>query len=459
MGLFINTNAGFRGIAKSFHEFQNYFEIKNVSFCCIRQWVLRLGYGILMQEVEKRNDWIYIIDFSIQLGKERCLLILGVTRQSLIENGYELKHHQVKVLDIYVREHFEGDAVHQRITAVQRKTGTPCQIISDDGADVKKGISLFVNENENVISTYDITHMIGVCIKHSLQKDTSWLNLQEDLYNLTNQIKQSDVSFLRPIALSKKARWLNIKLMIEWLENIYKYEERGDFSLICKGYKIVNNEEIFNKNKKKCKNKYEEKRFAKELKDTVFEKKDDIKLLLKKYGVSEKQDIETIDAGKARFDEKFSVLKKHKQFYIELKQLNQMAENIKGLMRNKGLSLETLEAIESEYNGLGCGWVKQVFNDINSRLRVEHGKCDINQEPLLCCSEIIESIFGKYKMKAKQPVGGIYETVLSIALFCSDITETTIKNILTTVRMSDVDNWFREMAGVSNLAKRRIAFA
>ena len=61
-------------------------------------------------------------------------------------------------------------------------------------------------------------------------------------------------------------------------------------------------------------------------------------------------------------------------------------------------------------------------------------------------------------MKANQTVGGIYETVLSIVLFCSYLTENLIKEILTTVRMSDVDNWFREMAGVSNLAKRRIAF-
>ncbi len=458
IGLFINTSAGFRGIAKSFIELQNYFEIKTVSFCCIRQWVLRLGYGLLTQEVEKRTDWIYIVDFSIQLGKERCLLILGVTRQSLIENGYELKHHQVKVLDIFVREHFDGEAVRQRISAVQCKTGTPYQIISDDGNDVKKGIALFRNENEKVIGTNDLTHMIGVCIKHSLEKDPRWLNLLEDLNHLTQQVKQSDVSFLRPIALSKKARWLNIKLIIEWLENIYDYENKGDFSLICKGIRIVNHEEIYEKHKKICKNKYEEKRFVKELKDTIFSTSEDISVFLENYGITKQQDVVTMDAGKARFEEKFSVLKKHKQFYYELKQLNDMAEKIKCLIRKEGLSLDTLQSIESEYDELSYYWIKQVFNDINNRLQLEHSKCGIDTKPLLCCSEIIESVFGKYKMKANQPVGGIYETVLSIALFCSNITENLIKEILTKVRMSDVDNWFREMVGVSNLAKRRIAF-
>jgi hypothetical protein len=300
--------------------------------------------------------------------------------------------------------------------------------------------------------------MIGICIKHSLENDTRWLNLQEDLRSLTQQVKQSDVSFLRPIALSKKARWLNIKQEIEWLENIYTYEERADFSLICKGYKIKNHEEIFERNKKICKNKYEEKRLANELKNSIFEKKEDISVLLKKYEIPKIQNIEIIDAGKARFEEKFSILKKHKNFFYELQQLNRMAENIKGLIRNKGLCLRTLQEIETEYEQLSYLWIKQVFYDINNRLQNEHAKCGIEPSPLLCCSEIIESIFGKFKMKANQTVGGIYETVLSIVLFCNNITENLIKEILTTVKMSDVDNWFREMAGVSNLAKRRIAF-
>jgi len=48
--------------------------------------------------------------YSIGNGKN-VLLILGVTGQSLDQNGYELKHHQVTILDIYVQEHFDGESV------------------------------------------------------------------------------------------------------------------------------------------------------------------------------------------------------------------------------------------------------------------------------------------------------------------------------------------------------------
>jgi len=458
INMFIDTQAGFRGISKIYKEFQRYFEIQAVSFCCIRQWVLRLGYGLLNLEVEKRTDWIYILDFSIQLGKERCLLILGVTVENVLKYGYELKHQQVSVLDIFVQEHFDGQSVKNRLSIVKEKTGTPFQVISDNGNDVRKGVELFRQENNSVIDTYDITHMIGICIKHKLEKDERWINLQDDLRCLTQQTKQSDVSFLRPIALSKKARWLNIKNEITWLENIYAYEENSDFHLISKGIKIKNAEEIFEKNKANCINKYQQKHLEKDLKNTVFENRAEIDKLLIKYKISITENIETIDAGKARFDEKFAVLKKHKQYFLELKELNEMAENIKTIVKSKGLSMDTLQIIELEYNKINYTWVKQIFYDINNRLISEHSKCGIYSNPILCCSDIIESIFGKFKMKTNQTVGGIYETILSIVLFCSNLTEKLITEILTRVKMSDVENWFEQMAGVSNLAKRRIAF-
>jgi hypothetical protein len=104
LSIFISTDIGFRGISRCFSAFQGYggLTISEMSYSCIRQWVLRLGYGLLQQMPARRTDWIYLMDYSIQLGHHRCLLILGVTQQSLIEQGYELCHEQMQVLDIYI---------------------------------------------------------------------------------------------------------------------------------------------------------------------------------------------------------------------------------------------------------------------------------------------------------------------------------------------------------------------
>jgi len=135
-----------------------------------------------------------------------------------------------------------------------------------------------------------------------------------------------------------------------------------------------------------------------------------------------------------------------------------MAENIKSVIKTNGLSISALKGIELEYEKISFDWIKQIFYEINNRLQVEYAKCVMEEKPILCCSDIVESMFGKFKMKTNQVVGGIYETVLSIPLFCGNLTNDLTTEILTKVKMTDVDNWFRQMTGVSNLAKRRIAF-
>jgi hypothetical protein len=436
----------------------SFINIDTVSYGCVRQWILRLGLGLLQETVEKRTDWIYLIDFSIQLGKERCLLILGVTKQSLEENGYQLTHKQVQVLDIYVRQHFDGEIVNDRLSITQEKTGTPFQIISDNGNDVRKGIDLFCQQNNGTIPTYDITHMIGIVLKHQLENDSRWQSLQEDLLCLTQQVKQTELSFLRPIALSKKARWLNIQREVDYLNDIYEYEKKGDFSLVSKDYKIENEEEIFELLKNRCKNKYEQKRLARGLRTNRFIDKSSAAGWLNETWEIDADTIKLVDAGKFRYEEKFSILDKHKEYFNELKQLHHVAESIKKTVREKGLSIDTLQEIEMLYDNTAYSSTKKVFNSINNNLQHEHSKCGAEKAPLLCCSEIIESVFGKFKAKSKQTVGGIYQSVLTMALICSDITPEKVLEILPQVRMADVDNWFFSMTGISNLTKRRKAF-
>jgi hypothetical protein len=468
---FVNTQAGFRGVSKISAELAAYFNLKSVSATCLRQWILRLGYGILNMEVEKRSDWVYIIDFSISLGNQKCLLILGVTMETITTFGYELNHENLCVLDIFVSDYFNATIIFDRLTKTTNKTGSPYQIVSDNGSDLSRGIELFCSSNEDTIRTYDISHLIGICIKHSLAENSQWLDLQHDLGNLAQQVKQTDVSFLRPIALSKKARWLNIQNELIWLKNIYEYESEGNFDLICTGFKINNVEEVFEENKAFFINKKAEKRIRKIMKSTVFQNEEELVQFLTNNGIIFRQNIQIINAGKVRFIEKFNILDKHKKYFLELQELNEVTKSIKDNIKKNGLDINSLENIKPEE--VNTNWVKDICIDIKNRLKIQFSKFnkkevsqtvekqenDLVKKPILCCSDIIESVFGKFKMKSNQSVGGIYSSVLSIALFCIPLTADLVREILTKTKMSDVNKWFTKMAGRSNLSKRKEAFA
>ena len=48
-----------------------------------RIWLLKIGYYKLTREKEFADDWIWIVDHSVQWGAEKCLLILGIRKKDL----------------------------------------------------------------------------------------------------------------------------------------------------------------------------------------------------------------------------------------------------------------------------------------------------------------------------------------------------------------------------------------
>ena len=66
-------------------------EEKIPSYSVIRQWLGKIGLYELQRQKEKRNDWISIIDLTIELGTEKCLVILGIAGKVIKEKRLGVK--------------------------------------------------------------------------------------------------------------------------------------------------------------------------------------------------------------------------------------------------------------------------------------------------------------------------------------------------------------------------------
>ena len=68
----------------------------------MRNWLGRVGLYELQREKEYRSDWVFIIDLTAGIGKQKCLVILGVSQQYLESEVFPfkrgLKHHEVQLL-------------------------------------------------------------------------------------------------------------------------------------------------------------------------------------------------------------------------------------------------------------------------------------------------------------------------------------------------------------------------
>ena len=81
------------------------------------------------------------------------------------------------------------------------------------------------------------------------------------------------------------------------------------------------------------------------------------------------------------------------------------------------------------------------------------------KEKILCCSDIIESTFGKYKNElCKNPMCGITSLVLIIPAFTSTLTSECVNEAIDNCTVSDIQKWNKENLCESLLVKRRKVF-
>jgi hypothetical protein len=76
----------------------------------------------------------------------------------------------------------------------------------------------------------------------------------------------------------------------------------------------------------------------------------------------------------------------------------------------------------------------------------------------LATSDIIESVFGKYKgFTSRGPLKEIGRLVLAIPAFLTTLTPPLIREAMESVRTLDVGHWVKTHIGISMLAQRRQA--
>ena len=204
-----------RGSERIFELFSQFTNTLIPSFNSVRSWMYRLGLYLTQQQQEQRDDWIFILDHTMKLGQRKCLLILGVTEEQLQTTGYVLRHQDVTVLEMDVVTTSTGELVEKQLQKVSERVGTPLQILSDHGSDIKKGVESYQKENPTVIYTYDITHKMASLLKAELHTDERWNSFLKQCGQARTSLKQTNLHFLLPPRQRTKARYSNIAPRID----------------------------------------------------------------------------------------------------------------------------------------------------------------------------------------------------------------------------------------------------
>lgn len=223
--LVLTSAVGFRGAASVLNVASFLFptEERAPSPNGGQMWLLRIGLYELSRSKERADDWVWLIDHTIQIGRVKCFVVVGVrlaaweAKRADPDQSAALAHHDLSVLRIEPVEKSDGPTVHRQLNELCAQLGVvPRAVLSDCGADLQSGVGRFCAEHSQTTALHDIAHAASNAVKRELNNDPQWTAFLTDASHAKAKMRQTKFAFLLPPELKAKARWMNLDPLLTW---------------------------------------------------------------------------------------------------------------------------------------------------------------------------------------------------------------------------------------------------
>jgi hypothetical protein len=180
-----------------------------------RLWLMRVGLAALVGPKVLAADWVWMVDHSIQIGPCKCLVILGLRLRDFAI-ARPLCHQDMELIDLVPMAHATKQTVAACLEAAVAKTGVPRAILSDHGADLHGGATIFRAEHPETSELYDIKHKAACLLKARLGADGRWTRFASLSGQAKFALQQTPLAFLVPPSQRSKARFMNLSALVAW---------------------------------------------------------------------------------------------------------------------------------------------------------------------------------------------------------------------------------------------------
>lgn len=361
--------------------------------------MMRLGHAALTMPLEKADDWAWIADHSVQIGQEKCLVILGIRLRDLPPPGECLQHNGLHLVGLVPRTSWTRAEVAEVLEQAVERTGVPRVIVDDHGVDLHGGVQIFQERHAHTKEIYDIKHKAACLLKRRLEKDPRWQEFQRQIGQTRCAIQQTELAFLTPPAPKPKARFMNLQPQLEWAGGVLE---------------ILHDPPT-----------------------RVLEW-----------------------ASRPRLQAKLGWLNKFSDPISEWSHWQQAVNiavehvNRQGISRSTAAELRRVMPRQFAHNS-----TQTLANELTSFVR-EQGLQTHAGERFPGSTEVLESCFGKMKeLEKQQSRGGFTSLLVSFGSLLSDMTIQTIEAALEHSGTKQVLEWCKAHLGITVFGKRKIAFA
>jgi hypothetical protein len=364
-----------------------------------RLWLMRLGHALLTMPLQKADDWAWLADHSVQIGQEKCLVILGIRLSNLPKAGECLHYHHMRLIALVPRTSWTQREVDDALEEAVQRTGVPRVIVNDYGVDLHGGVQFFQERHSQTMEVYDMKHKAACLLKHRLDKDPRWSDFQRLVGQTRCAVQQTEAAFLVPPAPKPKARFMNLQPQLEWADGVLDILHDPPAKVLTW-------------------------------------------------------------VSPERLQEKLGWLNEFADAVAEWSQWQQVVNIAVTYVDRHGITRTTAKELYGQMPRSFIHASTQVLVKELVCFVAGQGKHTKPGERFPGSTEVLESCFGKLKQLEKQQArGGFTSLIVSFGAMLSDTTSKAIKTALEHSNTKDVYRWCQEHIGTTLFGKRKIAFA
>jgi hypothetical protein len=364
-----------------------------------RLWLLRLGHAMLTAPRVVAEDWVWLIDHSVQIGRDKCLVILGIRAMDLPKPGRSLRHEDLELIALQPGPSWTCAEVDQALENAAQRTGSvPRAIVNDHGGDVMGGVALFQQRHAQTIDLYDAKHKAACLLKARLEKNPRWQEFQTRVGQVRCAVQQTELAFLTPPAPKPKARFMNLRRQLTWVRRV-----------------LAN------------------------LRDPS---------VVKKFATVQ------------RLQEKFGWMEAFEADVTEWSQWQQVVDVMVVLVNNHGIYRGVADVLARQLSQLDA--LGESARDLGQQL-IQFVRCQETllrpEERLPGSTEVLESCFGKFKqLERQQSRGGFTQLLLGFGAMLTEASSQVVSKALQASRTLDVRTWAAQTLGMTLFTQRRLAY-
>jgi hypothetical protein len=366
----------------------------------IRQWVLKCGYyQVVHKSFEKAKDWCALYDLTVEVGALKCLLVLGIRLQSIINrDNFNLTLRDTEVLGIYFTTNSTGQFVEESLKNAEKKIGNPfASLLLDQGSDVTKGAGLYQSTSKETIVVHDISHKIALVLEKCLKSDPKWQIFCDHLSATRLKIQQTaDLAALMPPKLRSKARYMSADVLMNWVERFQQSKKLGYMDSIAQ----------------------------------------------------------------ERFDEYFGWLEQLTIHIESWKLMIGIGSTVKSVIAKEGYSHASYQKLEDIVNDQFPDPPMKVIDFLDAAMNAVWDEVEKlkPEQIVLGDGRAIEVVFGKYKQSKSCELQGITVGALGIATFMGSNTLVEVKKAMEGTTIGQLVKWGKDHIGDSIASLRRKFF-